>query len=90
MENNPAKSSIRRIPWTYEGKKVVIKKSEWNEHVLEIERRLCKDLNKELDSVHLLLKKVLDERDALAKQNALFKSKITEARKTLNVKDIAT
>lgn len=90
--NNPVKSSssnnARRLPWKYEGKKIVIKKSEWNDHVLEIENRLCKDLNRELDSAHASLKKVLDERDALAKENAILRSRMSEARKALNVKDL--
>ena len=77
------KSKISRLPWKFETKSIVLKKSGFDQFVRDIERRLCKDLNKELDQVHLSLKQALDERDAFAKENTKMKQKISSARKVL-------
>jgi regulator of replication initiation timing len=73
--------TTKRLPWKYEGKKVVIKKSEWSTFVEDVERRLCSDLNKEIENTNRSLKQVLDERDKLALENRDLKATITEVRK---------
>lgn len=79
----PSKKKTLRLPWKYEEKKLVVKKSEWNAFVLEIEERLCADLNKELDQTHRMLKTALDERDRYRKQFEESRSKMKEARRVL-------
>lgn len=55
--------AIKRLPWTFEGKKHVVHKSEWNDFVCDIEKKLVADLNKELDVTNQQLAEALDRAD---------------------------
>ena len=71
-------ATIKRLPWKFEGKKHVVRKSEWNEFVADIEKRLVADLNRELEVTNKQLAEALDKVDSL-------KAQLLEANQTIQV-----
>ena len=73
--------AVKRLPWKFEGKKVVLRKSEWNQHVLEIEAALCKDLNQEIETTNRQLADALNTIDKLNTELSLYKGMVREVRR---------
>jgi hypothetical protein len=73
--------AVKRLPWKFEDKKIVLRKSEWNKHVLDIEAALCKDLNQEIETTNTQLANALNTIDKLNTELALYKGMVREVRR---------
>lgn len=73
--------AVKRLPWKFEGKKVVIRKADWNQHVSDIETALCKDLNHEIEISNTQLADALNTIDKLQAELSLYKNMVREVRR---------
>lgn len=73
--------AVKRLPWKFEDKKIVLRKSKWNKHVLDIEAALCKDLNQEIETTNTQLANALNTIDKLNTELALYKGMVREVRR---------